>query len=146
MPFLTEELYQKLFKFEDKIETISLAKYPTVNQQHLAMESNFESVVLELIKKIRKQLSVLTLLKDKKPTLFVAKESLLIQLVIKYNQFIIDQCKLAQMEILEQEQIPNEGLKSTLLDISYMIQLKGICDVQKETQKIKQLIEKTKPL
>jgi hypothetical protein len=42
------------------------------------MESNFEQVVLELIKKIRKQLSALTLLKDKKPALFVAKESQLI--------------------------------------------------------------------
>lgn len=63
----------------------------------------------------------ITLLKDKKPILFIGKNYQNINHIIIYNQFIIDQCKLSAIEIVNTDQIPNEGLKGSLEGLSYMI-------------------------
>lgn len=76
MPFLTEELYQKLPAFEGKAKSITIAEYPEYqeNMDNKEAVSDFE-FVFNAVKNIRQSIVAVNIPKSVKPDVMVKSES-----------------------------------------------------------------------
>jgi valyl-tRNA synthetase len=74
MPFMTEELYQKLPAFEGKAKTVSLAAYPADNLADSFPESSQFDVTLEILTTVRQLKGGVTLPPKTFPKIFLTTE------------------------------------------------------------------------
>jgi len=74
MPFISEELYQKLPKFVGKAESIAIAKYPEYNPawEHPSLEKEFDCLYL-IVKTIRSLSSSVNLHPSIQPKAFLIR-------------------------------------------------------------------------
>jgi valyl-tRNA synthetase len=149
MPFLTEELFQKLPGFNGKSESICLEQYPRESDQlnNPDAESKFESV-LTFVKEVRALLGPLNLPSKHKPKLFltfIKEDKELGDLLMKYQDFIIMMTKTESMEFMLLEKLPKECLETVVfVKLKVNAFVKGFLNIDKEIKKTEKKINQTK--
>ena len=146
MPFLTEELFQKLPNFKEKSESICLEKYPSYSEKLENQESadSFESV-LTFIKETRSLVGPLNLPSKHKPKLFLSyigdEDSKMGDLMMKYEPFIKLMTKTSSLEFSKVEDLPKECLETVVLaKLKVNAFIKGFLDIEKEIKKTQKKI------
>ena len=147
MPFLTEELFQKLPAFKHKQESVCLEPYPRACDQldNAAAKERFEKV-LTLIRDTRALLGPLNLPKKHKPKLFVTfideQDQELAALIEKYHDFVVMMTKTESVEFKELAQLPKECLETVVMaKLKVNAYVKGFLDIDKEIQKTEKKIK-----
>lgn len=147
MPFVTEELYQKLPQYPAKQESICLETYPEPSNALTNQKAYnaFESIIA-LIKDIRGLISPLNLPKKNKPDLFVTfigeSDSELQTLVEKYQPFISMMTKTGNLKFVPAEEIPKECLEvASLHKLRVNAFVKGHLDFDKEIKKLQKKLK-----
>ena len=146
MPFLTEELFQKLPDFTGKSESICLETYPSFSEALNNEESanNFESV-LTFIKDTRALVGPLNLPSKHKPKLFLTyvkdEDKKLGDLITKYEEFIKLMTKTDSLQFSKKEDLPKECLETVVLaKLKVNAFIKGFLDIDKEIKKTQKKI------
>ena len=146
MPFLSEELYQKLPQFENKNETVSLALYPTTipefeNEEYLQFEK-----LISIIKDIRKKMGMVNIPSKSTPPLYFSfseENKKLETLLLNNAGYINSMTRTSDMKVVQSKDVPKETLCGTsFLTLNFAIYLKGILEVKEELLKISKSIHK----
>ena len=146
MPYLSEELYQKLPKFENKNITVSLAEYPTElsefnNEEYLTFEK-----LITIIKDIRKKMGMVNIPSKVSPPLYFSfseENKVLENLLLNNSGYLNSMTKTSDMKVVKTEEVPKETLCGTsFLTLNFAIYLKGILEVKEELLKISKSILK----
>jgi len=84
MPFLTEELYQKLSTFENKAKSVSIAPFPETNKDFEFSEAaeSFD-LVLEMLNTLRQSMGSINLPPKSSPMAYLSTENLGIKETVK---------------------------------------------------------------
>ena len=146
MPFLSEELYQKLPDYKAKRKSICIETYPeaVADLDFTSTEESFENV-LRFIKDGRSMLGPLNLPKKNKPDLFLTfineKDAELAALLKKYENFVLMMTKSKSLNFCESSEIPKECLETVVLSkLRVNAFIKGFLDLGKEIAKTKKKI------
>ena len=146
MPFLTEELFQKLPAFPGKSESICLEPFPAGEDKlnDPKAEQQFEQV-LTFIRDIRALLGPLNLPSKHKPKLYLTfiedKDGELSDLLMEYKDFILMMTKTSSVEFASLEDLPKECLETVVfakLKVNALV--KGFLDIDKEIKKTEKKI------
>ena len=147
MPFVTEELYQKLPAYPAKMESVCLESYPEPSPKLSAPEAlqAFEQVIA-LIKDVRGLVGPLNLPKKNKPDLYIAfinaEEPELRDLVVKYKDFISMMTKTGELKFVASADIPKECLEvASLYKLRVNAFVKGHLDFDKEIKKLQKKVK-----
>ena len=101
MPFLTEELYQKLPHTLTKAESITIASYPVANEEFISkeLEGQFEDL-FNVVKLTRSLISSVNLPGNVKPkafVLFVNPDPKQREIISKNSQLIVTLSKIGEV-------------------------------------------------
>ena len=101
MPFLTEELYQKLPNTLTKAESITIAQYPGAKEEFISkeIEDQFDDL-FNIVKMIRSLISSVNLPGNVKPkvfVLFVNPDSKQRELITKNDKLIVTLAKISEV-------------------------------------------------
>ena len=147
MPFLTEELYQKLPRYNSKKESIMKENYPQFSNL-VDSDSNareFE-LILKAIYTIRQLSGVFNLASNVSPPIYISfavSDKREINLIETYAKFIQIQTKAGLLKIVPEKQVPTQCLKGILnFNISIYLHLKDSVKFGEESIKVNQEIGK----
>lgn len=149
MPFISEELYQKLPNFNGKIESICIAPYPQANGWRLDSErlkDDFE-VVYNVVKTIRSIAANINLPNNAKaPVLIIPLKN---ADALKDNEKLISTLsKSGDVKfVADQTQIP----KGCVMDVSpngseIYLYVKDLIDIKKEIERLEKKLNNNKEL
>jgi valyl-tRNA synthetase len=110
------------------------------------LQSQFQDSIVSLIKKIRPLLSQFSFEKGKKPTMIFEEEDKQISLLRQYERFIVDQCKLSEILYMKRESISKQTLKSCNQETNFYLDIKKVCNVELEKEKIQKNLQKAQKL
>ena len=146
MPFITEELYQKLGNFESKCETISLATYPSFESQNEFADSEKFDNVLNTLAKTRSMMASVNLPPKTAPNVYLSKEGDLDTKYFEpYIHFISKMAKTGEIKWSTAEKVPEGCLVGLVNNIKISIDIKDFMKVDDEIKKIeKQLANEMK--
>ena len=144
MPFLTEELYQKLPDFEGKSQTISLVAYPKSETLFESFKTNF-STIIKTIQSIRQLSGIFTLPPKSFPPIFLTfdqEDKATADFLAKYFNYIKAQCKSGDIMIVGKSEVPKQCLQGLcVLNLTAHLYLKDSIKVSEEAFKIKKKIQ-----
>lgn len=138
MPFISEELYQKLPKFDNKFETICLATYPESNEAHNFPESSSLNDILKVLTCIRQMMASVTLPPKTAPKIFMFVSADDAQKIKKeeykeFFPFLAMLSKCGEISWVETEgQIPEGCLVSVINNIKVNMDIKEFIKVEDE--------------
>ena len=147
MPFLSEELYQKLPDYPEKKETIMKETYPQfTNMFEKDLNSNDFELVIKAVQTVRQLTGVFKLPPNANPPLFISDDDTKNnknELVQTYSKFIQTQTKTGELKIVKNTEVPQQCLKGIInLTISVHLHLKDSIKFNEESVKINQEVAK----
>ncbi len=146
MPFLTEELWQKLPEvsndlhnaaYKNAAQTIMLADFPTGDASMIDEQAESEmQAVIELISKVRNIRAEMNIKPSDKPAIHVAaKEDL--QNVFKANEAqILKLARAERLNLSETLDVPRASAKALIAGAEIAVPLEGLIDFEKEIQRL----------
>ncbi|MBC7899283.1 MAG: valine--tRNA ligase [Saprospiraceae bacterium] len=152
MPFLTEELWQKLPgtgsslhnpAYRSAEKTIMLADFPKCNEAMIdeAAESEMNAVI-ELITKVRNIRAEMNIKSADKFTVHIAADGAF-QQVFKANEpQILKLAKAEKLVIGEKMEVPKASAKAVTANAEIAVPLEGLIDFEKERSRLAGQIEK----
>lgn len=69
-----------------------------------------------------------------------------ISLLKQYERFIVDQCKLNEILYMKRESISKQTLKSCNQETNFYLDIKKVCNVELEKEKIQKNLQKAQKL
>lgn len=147
MPFLTEELYQKLPSYAWKKETILFESYPqNCNLLQNDQNSREFDLVLKTIQVVRQLTGIFSLPPNSNPPLFITLSSPAqrdVELLELYFKFIQSQAKVGAIKVIALSEVPNQCLKGIVsLNVQVHLHLKDSLKLSEESVKVNQEIGK----
>lgn len=152
MPFLSEELYQKLPAFEKKSTSILSAQYPEHNENFIKPEFAHFKKINTIIKTIRQLGGVVKLPPKSNPTVYLLLKETdeeLAQLMTSYKNYIVFMAKTGDVIIEHSaDKVPKECIKDTCFGkLEVCVFVKGLVKVSEEIGKLdKDIIEAKKAM
>lgn len=145
MPFITEEIWQKL---PHQGETIMRAPYPKADTTFIdpAIEAEMDRIqaIISAIRNIRGEMNVPP---SKEAEVILKTENEAIQQLLERDQsYIGDLAKVSISEISSKAQKPHMAASAVVGDIELFIPLEGLIDLNKERERLEKEIAKTKTL
>ena len=153
MPFLTEELWQKLPEVSNNLHnaayrnappTIMLADFPTGDAALIDERSETEmQIVIELISKVRNIRAEMNIKPGDKPAIHIAA-NIDLQKVFKSNEAqILKLARAEKLQISESLDVPKASAKAVLTGgAEVALPLEGFIDFAKEGERLKNQFEK----
>ena len=142
MPFITEELWQRLPHDGD---SICIAAFPAVDESQIKPEIESEmDTIIEIIKRIRNIRAEWNIAPSQTVRALVGIRDEKIRNLIESNNSYLE--RLAKVEGIEiHERLPNlnAAARAVIGDIEIAVPLEGIIDFAKERERVKRDIEKT---
>jgi valyl-tRNA synthetase len=142
MPFLSEELYQKLPVFEGKCESVSVAAYPKSNDAWKGTTENQDiEYIMNVIKQIRSLTSSVNLPNNVKPQVFVnfiEADEKGDHLVREQTELVKTLAKIASLTILKKNEKVIDGCISGITNKSVELHVfvKEFIKVDKELERL----------
>lgn len=150
MPYVTEELFQRLPKTESTPESIVIAKYPSCAPSFAGSEDKV-ALLKQIVLATRSQLAQLNVAKNAKPHIIIrAKQAEDSELIKNESLFIATLAKLGQLDVIEGEAADPEKCVKTHLseNVQIFVNVIGLIDLNLEIErlnkrqaKLQQLIE-----
>jgi len=152
MPFLTEELWQKLPEVSNQLhneayqnapQTIMLADFPTGDVSMIDEKAEAEMrAVIDLISKVRNIRAEMNIKPGDKPAIHVAaKEDL--QTIFKANEAqILKLARAEQINLSETLDVPRASAKAVIANAEIAVPLEGLIDFDKEVQRLENQLNK----
>lgn len=140
MPFITEEIWQCLPHEGDTIMTAAWPQYAEALVDEAAEESML--AIMEIIKAVRNMRSEVNVAPGRKvPAILLASDEL--KPVVSENEAYIRQlASVDELEILTDTAVkPDNAMTAVTRGIEVYLPLKGLIDVEKETQRLNKEIE-----
>ncbi|MCY7347363.1 MAG: valine--tRNA ligase [Pyrinomonadaceae bacterium] len=153
MPFLTEELWQKLPEVSSKLhndayqnapQTIMLADFPTGDAALTDERAESEmQIVIELISKVRNIRAEMNIKPGDKPAIHVAA-NIDLQKIFQSNEAqILKLARAEKLQIAESLDVPKASAKAVLTGgAEIALPLEGLIDFAKEGERLKNQFEK----
>jgi len=137
MPFITEEIWHKLETRDARCETIMLSKWPKADKNLISESIEEEmTVVKDIVRAIRNIRATLNIPHSKELTAHVVTEK---KIGAGQVEYIKSLAKLEKIEITAKISKKIEGSAAAVLpDISIYVPLKGIIDLNKEVERLKE--------
>jgi valyl-tRNA synthetase len=137
MPFLTEELYQRLPRCPDGPPSICVAPFPEeVGKQNFTLEADFK-VVQEIVRSTRNARQDYLPPKARPDVYYVSSSPDVADLLRRFQGVIVTLTSSQQIHILSNEPPPDGCAMATVGDkCEVYIMLKGLVDVNKEIAKL----------
>lgn len=152
MPFLTEELWQKLpgvssemhcAGYRNSERTIMLADYPVPNASLIDEKAESEmSSVIELISKVRNIRSEMNIKPSEKVSVHVAAESALQATLAASESQILKLARADKIVLATTLSVPKASAKAVISGGEIGIPLEGLIDFEKERERLQNQIEK----
>jgi len=145
MPFITEELWQRLPKRTNEAESICIASFPVFKDERCFDEINHEfQQIYSIIKEVRQMENTYNITKKQKPRLTINAKTESINLLHKYKNIMITLAYTGDIEIMCDIEpikgcavgIPNES------SILYL-HIEGLVNKEKEMKKLETKLKKT---
>jgi valyl-tRNA synthetase len=141
IPFITEELWQRLPAGEGRERTISRAQYPTdlPGMENESIDEDMKHIT-DLVDCIRSSMASLNLF-DKKPNIYILCQAAYAPVLAANSSLIQTLAKSGPVAPLNS---PPEGCQSVIVDekTQLFIEMKGLVNVASEIAKQQGLIEK----
>ncbi len=154
MPFLTEELWQKLpgvsidlhndaYK-NAPLETIMLADFPKGDASLIDKKATREmQLVIELISKVRNIRAEMNIKSGDKPAIHIAANADAQKVFTENEAQILKLARAAKLKLSENLDVPRASAKAVLTGgAEIAIPLEGLIDFQKETERLENQINK----
>lgn len=145
MPFLTEELYQRLPHRKGCPESIGVAPYPT--ESHWCNEELEKEVeqMMEVVRTIRSMKEEYLNTKAKAPVYIKHHQEGIKGILLKLKSVIATLSQSSEINLLESEESAPGGCGVQLIGdkCEVLLSLKGIVDFKKEVEKLKSKQQKT---
>ncbi len=152
MPFLTEELWQKLpgtgsylhnSAYEDAEKTIMLTQFPTGSTGLVDKAAEVEmGAVIDLIKKVRNIRAEMNISTSIKFAVYIAASSAMQQVFAANEPQILKLAKAESLVIGDTLDVPKASAKAVTNDASLAIPLEGLIDFEKERERLSNQIAK----
>eukprot|EP01130_Rhizamoeba_saxonica_P017622 TRINITY_DN8580_c0_g1_i1.p1 TRINITY_DN8580_c0_g1~~TRINITY_DN8580_c0_g1_i1.p1 ORF type:complete len:1044 (-),score=286.92 TRINITY_DN8580_c0_g1_i1:31-2904(-) len=146
MPFITEELWQRIPKRESDKESIMISSYPVAVLEHVDVElENEVDRVRKIITSIREMLGTYSINRKQKPTLILnANEHA--EVYHKFSPFITILAYLGSVEVTTDLETPPVGCAISIPDVTCELYLNiaGLVNKEKELKKINNKINNCK--
>ena len=149
MPFISEELYQKLPQYDGKCASVLVSKYPEPNEAFIKPEFGSFKKINTIIKTIRQLSGVVKLPPKSNPAVYLylkEDDSELVQLVNEYKAYIAFMAKAGEI-IIERDsaRVPKECIKGSCLGkADICVYVKGLVKVSEEIGKLDKDIAEVK--
>jgi len=139
MPFITEEINDKLKMSNDKCRYLLLEKWPEADQELIdpQIEKQMELIkeVIVKVRNIKAEMGVQT--KDIE-LIFVAKNKGELETLKSAEAFIKSLAKAVKIEFKSaMNDMPEQAASGVVADIQFFIPLKGLIDLEKEVERLK---------
>ena len=148
MPFLSEDLYQKLPQFKDKAESIMIASYPTVDDRFMNEELLQFEQINTVIRTIRKLCGIVNMPPKTFPKIFLSlteTDSNLQSLVEEYKNYIGTVAKTGEISFISLDNVPKKCLKDVCFNkLNVFVQADSLDKVSEQMQKLIKDIDTSK--
>jgi valyl-tRNA synthetase len=152
MPFLTEELWQKLPEVSNDLhndayknaqQTIMLADFPTGDVSMIDEQAEAEmQAVIDLISKVRNIRAEMNIKPGDKPAIHIAAKTDL-QTVFKANEAqILKLARAERLDLSETLNVPRASAKAVIAGAEIAVPLEGLIDFEKEIERLKNQTDK----
>ncbi|MGI8787794.1 MAG: valine--tRNA ligase [Pyrinomonadaceae bacterium] len=152
MPFLTEELWQKLPEVSSKLHnaayrnappTIMLADFPTGDAAMIDEQAESEmQAVIELISKVRNIRAEMNIKPSDKSAIHVAANEDL-QNIFKANEAqILKLARAEKLNLSESLDVPKASAKAVIAGAEIAVPLEGLVNFEKERERLENQLEK----
>jgi len=142
MPFITEEIYQRLPRDKDDKESIMISSWPESEREDKEAEKKM-NLIMEVIQDVRTIRSEMRIPPQKEIDLALKtsnEENL--NILRENNSYIVNLIKTNQL-LIDKDITPIKGSISSLSgDVEIFIPLKDLIDIEKERKRLKKDIEK----
>jgi len=141
MPFITEEIWQKLPQDEDSIMVSTFPEYREA-QTNEAIEKEM-AVIMEVITGIRNIRGEMNLNPGLKLNVLVKTENSAIQQTLQYHgEYVRELARVEQLETGPNIEKPKVSASSVLGEMDLIIPLEGIMDFQEERKRVEKELKK----
>jgi valyl-tRNA synthetase len=153
MPFLTEELWQKLPGTSNKLHnaayrsaeaTIMLADYPKGDPELIDEKAEAEmQAVIELISKVRNIRAEMNIKPSDKPAVHVAANAEMRKIFAENEAQILKLARVSQLNLSDMLDVPKASARGVLSgNVELAIPLEGLIDFEKERQRLANQLNK----
>ncbi|MDQ3322153.1 MAG: valine--tRNA ligase [Acidobacteriota bacterium] len=153
MPFLTEELWQKLpgvsvelhnAAYKNAKQTIMLADFPKGDASLIDDDATREmQSIIELISKVRNIRAEMNIKPGDKPAIHIAANADLQKIFTQNEAQILKLARATELKLSETLEVPKASAKTVLTGgAEIAIPLEGLIDFQKETERLENQITK----
>eukprot|EP01017_Pseudomicrothorax_dubius_P043900 TRINITY_DN7375_c0_g4_i1.p1 TRINITY_DN7375_c0_g4~~TRINITY_DN7375_c0_g4_i1.p1 ORF type:complete len:685 (-),score=249.13 TRINITY_DN7375_c0_g4_i1:1407-3461(-) len=141
MPFLSEELYQKLPQFAGKAESVSIAEYPKQNSDWVGEDSNDQvESLMNIVRSVRSLAASVNMPPSNKPKVFVQfGEGSDDRALVEANRLqIITLAKIGDLTLLDKTAAKPDGCISSLVNKNQeiFVYVKDFVKVDKELERL----------
>jgi valyl-tRNA synthetase len=143
-PFITEELYQRLPKHEDKAVSISIARYP--EPIPALADSEVEAAfakLLEVVGTIRSIMASLSIF-GKRPRVFIRSSSPYVETLVQGLDLIATLAKAGSAELVGSDSPAGCVMNLTGHDTEVFLEVTGIVNVEAEVKKLERKLQQAK--
>lgn len=138
MPYLTEELYQRLPAHPKKADSITIAEFPQKIEAYPESEELMKNIMM-IIKGVRSQLGALNVPKNAKPHIMVRARTAEQVTLLKEEGILIETLvKAGKYEVLTETDAEPTGCVKTHLseDFQSYINVVGLIDIKLELDRL----------
>lgn len=141
MPFITEEIWQKL---PHKGESITIASWPEVNEQfHDEQAANEMNRLVNIIKAVRNIRAEVDTPMSKEIHLMIQAETAAIQKELENERLYLERfCNPSQLDIGIDLDIPEQAMSAVVTGAQIYLPLEGLIDFDKEIARLEKELEK----
>ena len=141
MPFITEEIYQRLSKDGDE-ESIMISSWPRPEGERDREAEEKMSLLMKVIQEARTIRSEMRIPPQKKINLYLkSADPDELELLEKNKSYISHLVKTEQLIIGEEVERPADSASSVVEKIELFIPLKGLLDLDKEKKRLKAMLK-----
>jgi valyl-tRNA synthetase len=135
MPFITEEIWQAL---PHEGESITVAKWPTVNEQWVFAEAEAEmSLLTEVIRSVRNIRAEVNVPMSKKIELLIkAGDAAALERLKRGEEYIVRFCNPERLEISVDLATPEKAMSAVVTGAELFLPLAGLVDIEQELKRL----------
>ena len=147
MPFITEEIWQKLPKLKEEPESIMISRFPTADDLSLAREFEKDAAsmerLMEVVKTVRNIRGESNLEPGKQiPLVALCHDESLATLIREQELFIKELARVESLEIVKEFTSKGPVASGVCNDAELFVPLGDLIDIEEEKKRIQHQIEK----
>jgi len=144
MPFITEEVYQRLPKDEEDEESIMISSWPKPEGERDEEVEDKMRLLMKVIQEVRTIRSEMGISPQKRIDLHLKATGEDLSLLKKNKSYICNLTRADRLIIGEDVARPSHSVSSIVEEIEIFVPLKGLLDLSREKIRLKRILEELK--